>query len=68
MIDSDSLTQSEAARFDFLQGLRLRNYETHVALLVERYGDNNAAGTKGKNEKIADSISKDLLYKFACGI
>lgn len=68
MIDSDSLTQSEAARFDFLQGLRLRNYETHVALLVERYGDNDAAGTKGKNEKIADSISKDLLYKFACGI
>lgn len=68
LIDSASLTQTEAARLDFLQGLRLRNYEKHVALLVERHGDSNAAGARGKNHQISDSISKDALYKFACGI
>ena len=68
MIESDTLSQSEAARFDFLQGLRLRNYEKHVASLVERYSTSDSCGTDQERERVGGLISNDVLYQFACGI
>ena len=68
MIESDTLSQSEAARFDFLQGLRLRNYEKHVASLVERYSTSDSCGTDQERKRVGGLISNDVLYQFACGI
>mgnify|MGYP006097746653 CR=1 FL=1 len=66
MIDIKTLSQQEVARFDFLQALRLYNYEVNVASIVENYSvDPDSEVTR---EQVGDLISSDLLYQFSCGI
>ena len=65
MINIETLSQEEVSRFDFLQALRLHNYEVHVDSIVKNYSTEQRAISP---EEISNLISSDVLYKFACGI
>jgi len=68
MVDVSTLSQQEVARFDFLQALRLYNYEVNVASIVENYAVDKDSDSQSTRKQVGDLISSDLLYQFSCGI
>ena len=57
MVDVSTLSQQEVARFDFLQALRLYNYEVNVASIVENYAVDKDSDSQSTRKQVGDLIS-----------
>lgn len=63
-------SQDDAARLDFIEGVRLHNYTSHISTVLDHYREFTEAGglTPAGLRGAGEVVEHDLVYRFAAGI